>query len=192
MLGGAKGWLPLLVFWVNDKNRTEIVNTMKWEQDRVSSFVIVTWSSFSTCKSCHCWGPDIFRPNAQKSARNSNLYYFCHSAKKLTVVSPFFFSRGVNPLNTVLVGVYPLNTVLVGEYPLNTVLVGAYPLYTVFTEYLFRRPLCYTKPTNIWPVHLLGRQLAFSLKAWCLRVSKTESYSLSFKKKNFFKNIYFI
>jgi hypothetical protein len=30
-----------------------------------------------------------------------------------------------------------------------------------------------------WPVHLLGRQLAFSSKARCLRVSKTESYGLS-------------
>jgi hypothetical protein len=33
--------------------------------------------------------------------------------------------------------------------------------------------------TNKCPVHLLGRQLAFCSKAWCLRVSKTESYSLS-------------
>jgi hypothetical protein len=46
------------------------------------------------------------------------------------------FSRGVYPLNTVLVGAYPLYTVLVGEYSLNTVLVGAYPLYTVNTPYL--------------------------------------------------------
>jgi hypothetical protein len=30
-----------------------------------------------------------------------------------------------------------------------------------------------------WPVHLLGRQLAFMSKARCLRVSKTESYGLS-------------
>jgi hypothetical protein len=42
----------------------------------------VIWSSFSTCKSCYCWGPNIFRPNSQKSARNLNLYNFCHSAKK--------------------------------------------------------------------------------------------------------------
>jgi hypothetical protein len=37
----------------------------------------------------HCWGPNIFRPNSQKSARNLNLYDFCHSAKKLAAVSPF-------------------------------------------------------------------------------------------------------
>jgi hypothetical protein len=48
-------------------------------------------SSFSTCKSCHCWGPENFRPNSQKSARNLNLYNFCHSAKKLTAVSPFSY-----------------------------------------------------------------------------------------------------
>jgi hypothetical protein len=51
------------------------------------------------------------------------------------VFTEYPFSRGVYPLNTVLVGAYPLNTVLVGEYPLNTVLVGAYPLYTVNTPY---------------------------------------------------------
>jgi hypothetical protein len=31
----------------------------------------------------------------------------------------------------------------------------------------------------LWPVHLLGRQPAFSSKARCLRVSKTDSYGLS-------------
>jgi hypothetical protein len=51
------------------------------------------------------------------------------------------FSRGVYPLNTVLVGAYPLNTVLVGEYPLFSRCVSTvYCEYAVFTEYLFRRP----------------------------------------------------
>jgi hypothetical protein len=60
------------------------------------SFVIVvvcriTWSSFSTCKSCHCTaeGLTFSDPIHKKSAKNLNLYNFCHSAKKLTAVSPF-------------------------------------------------------------------------------------------------------
>jgi hypothetical protein len=48
-------------------------------------------SSFSTCKSCHCTaeGLTFSDPMHKKSARNSNLYYFCHSRKKLTALSPF-------------------------------------------------------------------------------------------------------
>jgi hypothetical protein len=51
----------------------------------------ITWSSFSTCKSCHCTaeGLTFSDPIPKKSARNLNLYDFCHSPKKLAAVSPF-------------------------------------------------------------------------------------------------------
>jgi hypothetical protein len=51
----------------------------------------ITWSSFSTCKSCHCTadGLTFSDPIHKKSARNLNLYDFCHSPKKLAAVSPF-------------------------------------------------------------------------------------------------------
>jgi hypothetical protein len=51
----------------------------------------ITWSSFLTCKSCHCWGLGLTfsDPIHKKSAGNLNLYDFCHLPKKLAAVSPF-------------------------------------------------------------------------------------------------------
>jgi hypothetical protein len=42
----------------------------------------ITWSSFSTCKSCHCWGPYIFRPNSQKKCEKFKSVQFLSFSKK--------------------------------------------------------------------------------------------------------------
>jgi hypothetical protein len=42
----------------------------------------ITWSSFSTCKSCHCWGPNIFRPNSRKKCEKFKSVRFLSFTKK--------------------------------------------------------------------------------------------------------------
>jgi hypothetical protein len=51
----------------------------------------ITWSSFSTCKSCHCTaeGLTFSDPIHKKRARNLNLRLLSFTKKNLAAVSPF-------------------------------------------------------------------------------------------------------
>jgi hypothetical protein len=110
--------IPLLVFFVNDKNRTKKVNTgvtktrprqqnktnifprNNSERSNATSFPLVSQVLLllmhvvlphlsQHAKAATAEGLTFSDPMHKKSARNSNLYYFCHSRKKLTAVSPF-------------------------------------------------------------------------------------------------------
>jgi hypothetical protein len=94
------------IFWRNNSERSNANSQSIFHQcfdqkcfpDALVSQVLlllcrITWSSFSTCKSCHCTveGLTFSDPIHKKSAGNLNLYDFCHSPKQLAAVSPFNF-----------------------------------------------------------------------------------------------------